>query len=324
MASNRPTLAKRLFGAASVGAVLLHAGVARAQPDDAAAQADALFQQAMQLRSAGSFAEACPKFLASKQLAPAIGVTMYLADCYERIGRSASAWREFREAEKLARARNDKRADVAARHAAALEPTIGRLTVTGPTPVQSGTQVTVDGADLPQAYWGAAVAVDPGDHVVTVAIPGQAAKNYVAHVDAGSPTAVVSLGAPAEASAPATSAPAAATAAEATPAESAPADRHLPGRIGGIGLMVAGLAGVGIGTWLVTDKVTEMPDGQVCEPHLRPNAVPEAAVGFSLGGIALISGAVLFYVNRAGRSEVAVSPTVMPGGGGGAVLRGSF
>ena len=48
MASNRPTLAKRLFGAASVGAVLLHAGVARAQPDDAAAQADALFQQAMQ------------------------------------------------------------------------------------------------------------------------------------------------------------------------------------------------------------------------------------------------------------------------------------
>jgi hypothetical protein len=183
--------------------------------------------------------------------------------------------------------------------------------------------VTVDGASVPQEYWGSALAVDPGDHVVAVMADGQPTKTYVAHVDASHPTAVVSIGEPAASSSPATAAAPAASV-EATPTDAAsPSDRHLPGRIGGIGLMLVGAAGVGLGTWLVTDKITEMPNGQACEPHLRPNAVPEAAVAFSVGGVALISGAVLFYVNRAGRTETAIAPAMMPGGGG-AVLRGTF
>lgn len=315
---------RHALGAMVVSAALLQATAARAQPGDAGTQADAVFKEAMALRSAGNDAAACPKFLASKQLAPAVGVTLYLADCYERIGRNASAWREFREGEKLARARNDKRADVAARRAAALEPTLGRLTVSAPTPAKPGTEVTVDGASLPQEYWGSALAVDPGDHVVAVMSDGQPAKTYVAHVDASHPTAVVGIGEP-SASSPPASAAASAAPVEATPTDTASSsDRHLPGRIGGIGLMIIGAAGVGLGTWLVTDKITEMPNGQVCEPHLRPNAIPQAAVAFSVGGVALISGAVLFYLNRAGRAETAIAPSLMPGGGGGAVLRGTF
>ena len=313
-----------LLAAAVVSAALLHASVAGAQPGDPAAQADALFKEAMELRSAGNNAAACPKFLASKQLAPAVGVTLYLADCYERIGHNASAWREFREGEKLARARNDKRADVAAQRATALEPTLGRLTVSAASPLKPGTEVTVDGASLPPEYWGSALAVDPGDHVVTVASDAQPVKTYVAHVDASHPTAVVSVGQP-DTSPAAASAAAPAAAVDTTPPESASSsDRHLPGRIGGIGLMVIGAAGVGLGTWLVTDKTTVMPDGQICEPHLREHAIPEAAVAFSVGGVALITGAVLFYVNRPGRTGIGLAPSVMPGGGGGAVLRGSF
>jgi hypothetical protein len=315
--------ARHAVGATMVSAALLHAAAARAQPGDPAAQADALFQQAMELRAAGNDAAACPKFLASKQLAPGVGVTLYLADCYERIGRNASAWRQFREGEKLARARGDKRADVAAQRATALEPTLGRLTVSAATPPKPGAELTVDGATLPQEFWGGALAVDPGDHVVTLASPGQPARTYVAHVDTSHPTVVVSVGEPAEAAAPA----AAAAAATAAPVEAAPADsssdRHLPGRVAGVTMMVLGAAGVGLGTWLVTDKINEMPDGSICEAHLRPHAIPEAAAAFAVGGVALISGAVLFYVNRAGQTEVSVSPGVMPGGGG-AVLRGSF
>jgi serine/threonine-protein kinase len=314
---------KSSLAAMAVAAALLQAAAARAQPGDASAQADALFKEAMDLRAAGNDAAACPKFLASKQLAPAVGVTLYLADCYERIGRNASAWREFREGEKLARARNDKRADVAAQRAAALEPTLGRLTVSAPAPAKTGTEVSVDGASLPREYWGSALAVDPGDHVVSVMTDGQPAKTYVAHVDASHPTAVVSIGETATSPPPA-SAPASTAAVEATPTETTPpSDHRLAGRIGGIGLMVIGAAGVGLGTWLVTDKITQMPNGQVCEPHLRPNAIPEAAAAFSVGGVALISGAIMFYVNRAGRAETAIAPTVMPGGGG-AVLRGTF
>jgi hypothetical protein len=314
---------RHILGAAIVSAAMAHTAPARAQPGDSTAQADALFKQAMELRSAGNDAAACAKFLASKQLAPAVGVTLYLADCYQRIGRNASAWREFREGEKLARARNDKRADVAAQRATALEPTLGRLTVSAASPLKPGTEVTVDGASLSPEFLGSALAVDPGDHVVTVVADAQPAKTYVAHVDASHPTAVVSVGSSDTSSAPA-SAPAAATV-EATPTDTgSSSDRRVPGRIGGIGLMVIGAAGVALGTWLVTDKITEMPDGQICDPHLRPHAIPEAAVAFSVGGVALITGAVLFYVNRPGRKEITLAPSVMPGGGGGAVLHGSF
>src|SRR5580704_3940460 len=155
---------KHWLGAAAVAAALSGAAGARAQPaGDTAAQADALFQQAMELRNAGNDAAACPKFLASKQLAPGVGVTLYLADCYERIGRNASAWKAFREGEKLARARDDKRAAVAAQRAAALEPTLGRLTVSATGQAASaGTEVNVDGASLSHEYWGSALAVDPG------------------------------------------------------------------------------------------------------------------------------------------------------------------
>ncbi len=314
---------KDVFGAAVVAVALSGATGAHAQPGDAAAQADTLFQQAMELRNAGNDAAACPRFLASKQLAPAIGVTLYLADCYQRVGRNASAWREFREAEKLARAKNDKRADVAAQRATALEPTLDRLTVSAPPQAaKAGTEVNVDGASLAQEFWGNALAVDPGDHVVTVAMDGQPARTYVAHVDANSPSVVVRVG---EAEPASTPAPAAATADVTPPAEPAsPSDRRLAGRIAGVGLMLAGAAGIGVGTWLVSTKVQDiMPDGVVCDPHLRAHAIPEAVVGFSAGGVALISGAVLFYVNRPGRTEVSLGPTMVPGGGG-AVLRGRF
>ena len=313
---------KYTLGVTVFAVALSHATGAHAQPGTAA-QADALFKEAMELRSAGNDAAACPKFLASKQLAPAVGVTLYLADCYERIGRNASAWREFREGETLARARNDKRATVAAQRAAALEPTLGRLTVSpSPQAATGGIEVNVDGASLPQEFWGSALAVDPGDHLVTVTSPGQAAKSFVAHVDANNPTAVVSVGEP-SASPAAVPAPAAATA-DTTPAPAAPTgDRRIAGRIAGVGLMVAGAAGVGIGTWLVTSKTTEMADGRICEPHLRDHAIPEAAAAFSVGGVALISGAVLFYLNRPGRTEVSLTPSMVPGGGG-AVLSGRF
>jgi hypothetical protein len=309
------------LGATFVVAALSGATGAHAQPVDAAAQADALFQQAMELRNAGNDAGACPKFLASKQLAPAIGVTLYLADCYQRIGRNASAWREFRDAEKLARARNDKRADVAAQRATALEPTLGRLTVSAPPQAAKGTEVSVDGAALSRDFWGSALAVDPGDHMVTVLMDGQPARTYVAHVDASNPSAVVHVG---DAEPPAAPAPAAATADVAPSAEPAgPSDRRMAGRIAGVGLMLAGAAGIGVGTWLVTSKVQEMVNGVACDPHLRAHAIPEAAVGFAAGGVALISGAVVFYVNRPGHTEVSLSPTMVPGGGG-AVLRGRF
>ncbi len=345
MASHRS--AKHATGATAVALVFSWAAAANAQTSDPAALADAAFKEAQRLRAAGNDAAACPKFAESKRLAPAVGVTLYLADCYAKTGRTASAWNEFREAEKLARERGDKRADVAAQRAAALSPNLSRLTIDAPVDeAKGGKQLKLDGAPLPPDSWNVPLPVDPGDHVVVVSSPGQPARTLQVHVEAGGtfttlPTALPSAAgapafvpAPAPASAPESASPPPAPASARAPApaaavSAAPEDfRVAPShgteaRWAAAGLMVAGAAGIGIGTWLVTYKTQDMVNGQYCDPHLQPHAIPWAVVAFSAGGVALVSGAVLFYLNRPGRSEVSLAPSVAPGGGG-AVLRGSF
>src|SRR5579859_4583015 len=76
------------------------------------ARAEALFNEGVKLMESGQLGEACPKFAASQKLVRGIGVTLYLAECYERAGKTASAWAQFRLAESLASARSDKRAQL--------------------------------------------------------------------------------------------------------------------------------------------------------------------------------------------------------------------
>ena len=58
-------------------------GEARAQTRDDVARAEALFNAGRALVEGGRYADACAKFAESKRLAPGLGVTLYLADCYE-------------------------------------------------------------------------------------------------------------------------------------------------------------------------------------------------------------------------------------------------
>jgi hypothetical protein len=329
---NTKRISTRGLPAATLAATLAFAWApqARAQAPAPTADADTSFQEAMQLRSAGRDAEACPKFAESKRLAPAIGVTMYLAACYEKTGRNASAWREFRDAERMAREKNDKRADVAAQRAEALEPKLSRLIVSAPADAgKAGATVLLDGAPLGPEFWNAALAVDAGDHVVIAAAAGQAPQTLNVTVAANATPTTVNVGPvvappppPPAAPPPAAAAPAAAVAA--TPEAPPPHGDGATARWVGVGLMVAGAAGIGIGTFLVTSKVRPvMPDGTLCDPHLRPHAIPEAILAFAAGGVALVSGGILYYVNRPGRWEVSLAPSVLPGGGG-ALLTGAF
>src|ERR1700722_13416488 len=141
---------RRAFALVLVGTSLAPAAVAHAQSKDDLARADALFNAAKALSDSGQYNDACAKFAESKRIAPGLGVTMYLADCYEHIGRTASAWTEFRAAEGLARARADKRADLARQHAQALEPKLDRLTIrVAPTVPQAGLSILRDGVQVP-------------------------------------------------------------------------------------------------------------------------------------------------------------------------------
>ena len=139
--------------------------------DEAAARV--LFAEGRKLAAAGDYETACPKFEESFRLDPGIGTGFNLADCWEHIGRTASAWGRFLGVAGAAKALGQtEREQVARDRAAALEPKLSRLTVLVPTP-EPGLAVRRDAVLLGPASWGVAVPVDPGPHVVQVSAPGK-------------------------------------------------------------------------------------------------------------------------------------------------------
>ena len=212
---------RRAIFASALAWATLAAGSAAAQSKDDVARADALFKTAKGQLAHGLAADACANFAESKRLAPGIGVTLYLADCYQRIGKTASAWTEFQSAEATARGHGDgKRADLARKRAEAIEPKLGHLTirVTGPQPTDDAPlQITCDGKPVTQQEWGTPIPVDPGEHVV-VARPGAWERTLGTHLDAGTLAATVAVDLPAAAP----EAPAAPVAAAAAPASLSP------------------------------------------------------------------------------------------------------
>src|SRR5687767_11951452 len=88
------------------------APLAGAQGGGDKAVAQALFSEALKLMKTRGFAEACPKLEKSQELDPGMGTQYRLAECYEGLGRTASAWALFIEV-----ADDAKRAGIAAREA---------------------------------------------------------------------------------------------------------------------------------------------------------------------------------------------------------------
>lgn len=134
------------------------------------AAAEALFTEARRLIESGNVEEGCKKLEASQKLDPGTGTLIHLADCYEKLGRTATSWARFREA--AARAAREGRADwegVAKTRAAELEPKLARLRIeAGP-----GVSVRRDGDEIPAAALGTALPIDPGEHMVVASAPGK-------------------------------------------------------------------------------------------------------------------------------------------------------
>src|SRR5436305_8717571 len=96
-----PRSMKRCAGILVLSGLVAVASLARAQGDDTAT-ALSLFEEGKKLAAGGSYAEGCPKLLASYNLVQKIGTLLNLADCYERQGKTASAWARFTEAATMA------------------------------------------------------------------------------------------------------------------------------------------------------------------------------------------------------------------------------
>ncbi len=144
---------------------------ARAQGADGAA-ALALFEDGKRLTNEGDYERGCPKLLASYNLVQKLGTLINLADCYERSGRTASAWVRFTEAATIAeRAGQQERVDFASAHAAALAPRLSRVVITVVGPASEGLVVRRDGTVVEAAAFGTAVPVDPGPHTIDARAP---------------------------------------------------------------------------------------------------------------------------------------------------------
>jgi hypothetical protein len=121
----------------------------------------------------GRYSEACPKFEESQRSDAGLGAQFHLADCWQHLGRTASAWALFREVESGARALGQtSRERVARDRAVALEPFISKIVIAphdaAATP---GVDVRRDGAPAGREQWDVPVPVDPGTHVVAVTAP---------------------------------------------------------------------------------------------------------------------------------------------------------
>jgi hypothetical protein len=165
-------LLRTLIATVWIAGLLSWSSSASAQADVDRASAEALFNEGRRLMAEGAVAQACPKLEASQRLDPGVGTLLNLADCYAKLGRTASAWAAFREAGSMARAAGSaEREAVARERATALEAKLSYLTI-----VQwkgQNVRVTRNGVAIDPAMLDTAMPVDPGEHVIVAAAEGK-------------------------------------------------------------------------------------------------------------------------------------------------------
>jgi hypothetical protein len=157
--------------------------------------AQALFDEAKKLMAENNFAAACPKLAESQRLEPSGGTILHLGICHEGQGKTATAYAELNEA--VSAARRDGRADresVAQVHLASLAPKLVRLTIgVAPEARMAGLIITWNDTAVPEAQWGIAFPVDPGEHVVSASAPGRRKWTTRVDVTPQSPGAAVAI-----------------------------------------------------------------------------------------------------------------------------------
>jgi hypothetical protein len=294
------------------------------------AAAEALFVEGRRLAGEGKYADACPKFEASQKLDPGLGTVLNLADCYEKIGKTASAWAQYREAIPLARAAGStERETLATERSKALESRLSTLTIRAMSGDSGDAALDVrrDGVSVDAAELSTPIPVDPGTHEVTAAAPGQ--KPWSAKVAVGTNAAKVVVEIPKlEPAAPGS--PAAATTA---PADESSSQKSSAQRPIAIAVGAVGVVGLGLGTFFGLSASSTWKDAKAACADFPYQCTQEgldkqdsartkatiSTVAFITGGVALATGVVLFLTAGTGSKQTAIGI-----GPGSIVARGRF
>ncbi len=143
-----------------------------AHADEPRVTAEALFREGRSLLARGEIDAACDKLAKSQELDASGGTLMNLADCREKQGKTATAWKHFVAAEGLSQKElRVARANEAKRRAALLLPRLSTLTIVAGHALP-GLEVRRDGDTLATDQLGVATPLDPGQHQVSASAPG--------------------------------------------------------------------------------------------------------------------------------------------------------
>jgi hypothetical protein len=293
---------------AAFSVVLLSATTTFAQsPSNRPKAAEKLFEEGRRLVAERRFAAACPKFAASKALEAGIGVSLWLADCYESNGQTASAWGEFVATADFAGERGDPREAVARGRAEALLPRLSRIVLVTPPVADDAVEVLCDGSPVPPTRWVSGFYVDPGMHHLRASTGGR--PFWEADIDVGPVSDVQTLTLP---SAPPLQER------RTIPVVSPPvsSDRPPSSRPSRASMNVAaassaglGLVALGLGTYFGLEAKHDNDASGSCgmtfcsqaAHDLRTDALHNATaadVAFAVGAAAILGGVVFYLVGR--------------------------
>jgi serine/threonine-protein kinase len=300
---------------------LAHAESSAAQK----AAAESLFDDGVRAMKSGHFADACPKLEESERIDPGIGTLLYLGECYEKTGRTASAWATFREAASTAQAQGEtERTHIANARADRLQGSLSKLTVrVAPETAQISTlHITRDNVAIASTLFGVAIPVDPGKYQIVAGADGY--ENFEAVVEVAANGDSKSLDVPPLKAAPA--APAAPAATGPSPAPVGPtngagtvaqaplgtqpvtAPKHANGlRAAAFVTGAIGVVGLGVGSYFGiralsknSDAENHCPTDNTCDgqgPHLTQQAKDAAVVAnitIAASAAFVVAGVVLY------------------------------
>jgi hypothetical protein len=286
-----------------------------------------LFAQGRALFKSGNYAAALEQFEAAAKEMRTFGILFNIAECQEKLGRTASAWATWREARSVAvEGGHADDEDTAAARQRALESVLSRLTIVAPPDVDlPGLEVRRDDALIPREAWGMAIPVDPGLHVVVERAPGRKTRRLEVSLQDHAGKRTLTL-LPLEPEV-APSSPVAADRAASRPlfasqvSSNAGSGQRVAGWVlGGLGVAAVGagiaVALVGQGQHndaVATDLAGNVPQAQ----NMESDANTTKAIGYvTIGGGAafVVTGLVLVLTSPAPAASASGSVSLGPGG----------
>ena len=303
----------RLLSAACIIAVVSAQSPVHAQAvGQKASIAEGLFNDGKRLIEQGKIAEGCIKLADSQRTDPALGTLLYLADCHERDGKTASAWAEFTDAATQARTRLEHdREKFANAHATALEKKLHRLQIDA-TEKYPGLAITLDNESFGVGGLGTAIPLDPGEHQIAATATGK--KPWSTKLTLNASPGVDRVNIPFLENEPvpvAPVAPAPKVGSDVHHEEGAPADTTK--RTVGIVVGVAGVGLLGLATYYELTAVSRDKDSQdATRAHedqvtLNDQAKKAQTFAFISGGAGIVAlGVGIFLIATSGGSSAPV------------------